>query len=84
MEREQRRSLSLKTIWTRIWILVSVIARFYALCFLILRHADWFEAGKGPNPELAKLDRDMDDYFKTKQATAEAPAPAAEATEAQS
>mmetsp|Transcript_12631 Transcript_12631/g.18984 ORF Transcript_12631/g.18984 Transcript_12631/m.18984 type:complete len:82 (+) Transcript_12631:250-495(+) len=26
----------------------------------------WFEAGKGPNPVVASLDREMDDYFKSK------------------
>ena len=24
---------------------------------------DWFKAGKGPDPALASLDRDMDAYF---------------------
>ena len=25
---------------------------------------DWFNAGKGPNPIVAALDKDMDNYFK--------------------
>lgn len=29
---------------------------------------DWFKAGKGPDPKVASLDRDMDAYFKTKAA----------------
>ena len=32
----------------------------------VLSHLDWFKAGKGPDPALASLDRDMDAYFKTK------------------
>eukprot|EP01040_Poterioochromonas_malhamensis_P006476 gene6476-6976_t len=28
----------------------------------------WFAAGKGPNPDVASLDREMDDYFKSKPA----------------
>ncbi len=35
---------------------------------------DWHAAGKGPDPDVAKLDRDMDDYFKTKGAKAAEPA----------
>ena len=31
--------------------------------------SDWFEAGKGPNPAVASLDRDMDEYFKSKKET---------------
>jgi hypothetical protein len=48
--------------------------------------ADWFKAGKGPNPELVKLDSDMDAYFQNKptkeaEAAEAAPAPAPEAAE---
>ena len=28
---------------------------------------DWHKAGKGPDPKLAKLDADMDDYFAKKE-----------------
>ena len=34
------------------------------LCF----PADWFKAGKGPDPAVASLDRDMDAYFQGKAA----------------
>jgi hypothetical protein len=27
---------------------------------------DWFAAGKGPNPDLVSLDKDIDDYFNNK------------------
>jgi hypothetical protein len=27
---------------------------------------DWFKNGKGPNPIVAELDRDMDKYFEDK------------------
>eukprot|EP01039_Chlorochromonas_danica_P007791 gene7791-8602_t len=36
----------------------------------------WFAAGKGPNPEVVSLDREMDDYFKTRSTTLEVTAPA--------
>jgi hypothetical protein len=32
--------------------------------------AYWFKAGKGPDPEQAALDRQMDSYFKSKPAAA--------------
>jgi hypothetical protein len=32
--------------------------------FVTLKFADWFAAGKGPNPVVAALDKDMDNYFK--------------------
>jgi hypothetical protein len=32
---------------------------------------DWFQAGKGPNPDVLSLDNDMDAYFKAKAAKAE-------------
>ena len=42
----------------------------YRLCELLsscwLLSADWFAAGKGPNPDVAALDADMDNYFKNK------------------
>ena len=31
---------------------------------------DWFAGGKGPDPEKAALDREMEDYFKAKGAAA--------------
>lgn len=31
---------------------------------LPLKFTDWFAAGKGPNPVVAALDKDMDNYFK--------------------
>jgi hypothetical protein len=37
----------------------------YSLCWFL----DWFTHGKGPNPDIASLDRDMDDYFKNKKST---------------
>jgi hypothetical protein len=40
---------------------------------------DWFAAGKGPNPVVAALDQDMDNYFKSRAEKVEeavaAPAP---------
>jgi hypothetical protein len=38
------------------------------LSLLSLSFQDWFAAGKGPNPDVASLDREMDDYFKSKPA----------------
>lgn len=35
----------------------------------------WFAAGKGPNPEVLSLDKEMDDYFKAKPAGAAETAP---------
>lgn len=35
---------------------------------------DWFAAGKGPNPVVAALDKDMDNYFKDRASKAEEPA----------
>jgi hypothetical protein len=45
---------------------------FIAVVWLCL-FVDWFKAGKGPDPALASLDRDMDAYFKTKAAAGSAP-----------
>ena len=36
---------------------------------------DWYKAGKGPNPELEKLDKEMEEYRNSAKA---APAVAAE------
>ena len=33
-----------------------------------LAHADWFEAGKGQDPNVTRLDGDMDDYWNQKAA----------------
>lgn len=39
----------------------------YLLLFIYLFiFKDWFAAGKGKNPDLISLDREMDDYFKSK------------------
>ena len=35
---------------------------------MVLFSLDWFEAGKGPNPELVNLDNDLDSYFLSKKA----------------
>ena len=40
--------------------------------------AYWFKAGKGPDPEQAALDRQMDTYFQSKPAAAAAAAAAPE------
>lgn len=39
---------------------------FYCFSFFIRSFLDWFKAGKGPDPKQSALDRDMDNYFKTK------------------
>ena len=31
----------------------------------------WFQAGKGPDPKAAKLDRDMEQYWQNKPAATE-------------
>lgn len=31
--------------------------------------ADWYEAGKGPNPELSALDEELDSYLANKSVT---------------
>ncbi len=31
--------------------------------FFSSRHADWFKAGKGPDPKVASLDRGLDSYW---------------------
>jgi len=36
----------------------------------ITLHVDWFTHGKGPDPVQAKLDRDMDEYQKSRAAEA--------------
>ena len=45
--------------------------------------AYWFKAGKGPDPEQAALDRQMDTYFQSKPAAAAAGAAAAPAAAAE-
>lgn len=30
------------------------------------RRTDWFQAGKGPNPDIAALDKDLEDYVSKK------------------
>jgi hypothetical protein len=37
---------------------------------------DWFKGGKGPDPKLAALDREMDEYNAAKGAASSAPASA--------
>jgi hypothetical protein len=37
---------------------------FFRIIIFPLISADWFAAGKGPNPVVAALDKDMDNYFK--------------------
>jgi hypothetical protein len=39
-------------------------------------NTDWFQAGKGPNPEVAALDNDLDSYLAKKDAEP-VPVPAA-------
>lgn len=59
-----------RPIWIWRWINVSAsggtmsnvsdTSKFIFCVFSI----DWFKAGKGPDPNKASLDREMDDYFK--------------------
>ena len=43
-------------------------SRFKFIC------TDWHKAGKGPDPQKAKLDAEMENYFAKKDAETEAPA----------
>ena len=70
--RRKRMLLPWNLMWR--WInVLTVLLLFYwlSLIELSLVHilSDWFEAGKGPNPAVASLDRDMDEYFKSKKET---------------
>eukprot|EP00981_Chlorochromonas_danica_P011734 scaffold4233_cov180-Ochromonas_danica.AAC.25 len=75
--RKSRRKTS-----TRRWTAVSLPLLLHLLLLLLIslvrlsRDTDWFAAGKGPNPEVVSLDREMDDYFKTRSTTLEVTAPA--------
>ena len=37
-------------------------------CYSVYGYVDWFEAGKGPDPVKAALDREMDSYHQAKNA----------------
>jgi hypothetical protein len=57
--------------------LLRVIINNWLILFLI--NTDWFKGGKGPNPEVAALDNDLDSYLAKKDAEP-VPAPAAAVT----
>ena len=46
----------------------------------ILARADWFQAGKGQDPNITRLDGDMDDYWNQKAAAEEQGGEMAEST----
>ena len=56
--------------WT--WTNVRIYPKYETTAICLIRIVspyelpDWFAAGKGPNPEVAALDKDLDAYLEKK------------------